>query len=255
MGFGGGGSSQLANHVHNSVPLQGGPLDFKNDTIAGMSAGSVVYSDGVALQELLKPAVPTGETLTYPALATAPTWASAGGGVWEVMYQDYNQAGVDSGFIAAMGEKRWLDIYVSGYWSVGSPTTGPQLQFYDPDGGLSAGTHYTSGGFYNGTFYTTGSGANIPLTFNQAVTADRPFFFNMKVLTSPVGKPAGGACGFSWQGTHRIAPAASYWSGNGVILDGYTDPSEMFCNGIKLVEGNTYQDCMMTILGSGDNTV
>lgn len=226
---------------------------MNNVTQATLSAGDIIYSSGAALQRL--PIGTPAQQLKVNAGATAPEYftPAAAASTWEVLYQNYNQAGVDTGYVD-MGTKRFLDIYVSGYWSVGSTTTGPQLQFYDPDGGLSAGTHYTSAGFYNGTYYTSGSGANIGLTFAQAVTADRPFFFNMKVLTSPVGLPASGACGFSWMGTHRIAPAASYWSGNGVILDGYTNTDEMFCNGIKLVEGNTYQDCLVTILGSGDNT-
>jgi hypothetical protein len=79
MGFGGGGSAGMTAHVHNNVPLQGGPLDFANDTIASLSAGSVTYSDGAALQELVKPAVPAGEVLTFPAAATAPSWQAAGG--------------------------------------------------------------------------------------------------------------------------------------------------------------------------------
>tara|TARA_R110002051_G_scaffold292462_1_gene357250 strand:+ start:1110 stop:2168 length:1059 start_codon:yes stop_codon:yes gene_type:complete len=52
MGFGGGGGGPLPVHVHNSVPLQGGPLDFVNDTIASLTANSMTYSDGAALQEL-----------------------------------------------------------------------------------------------------------------------------------------------------------------------------------------------------------
>ena len=40
MGFGGGGGGGMTNHVHNSVPLQGGPLDFANDTIASLNVGS-----------------------------------------------------------------------------------------------------------------------------------------------------------------------------------------------------------------------
>jgi len=80
MGFGGGGSSSLPNHQHSNVPLTGGPLDLANVTVGSLAAGSVVYSDGAALQELVKPAVPAGEVLSYPALAVAPSWAAAGGG-------------------------------------------------------------------------------------------------------------------------------------------------------------------------------
>lgn len=52
MGFGGGGGGQITNHVHDNTPLQGGPLDFVNTTIASLTANSMTYSDGAALQEL-----------------------------------------------------------------------------------------------------------------------------------------------------------------------------------------------------------
>ena len=62
MSFGGGGGGALPTHVHNAVPLQGGPLDFANDTISSMNAGSTTFSNGAALQELT--IGNAGETLT-----------------------------------------------------------------------------------------------------------------------------------------------------------------------------------------------
>ena len=79
MGFGGGGGGQLTAHVHDNTPLQGGPLNFNNTTIGGMGAGDITFSDGAALQTLVYPAVPAGESLTAVALSTAPTWVAAGG--------------------------------------------------------------------------------------------------------------------------------------------------------------------------------
>ena len=53
MGFNGGGGGQLLNHEHDgTLVADGGPLDFKNVTQSGMSAGSITQSDGVHLQEL-----------------------------------------------------------------------------------------------------------------------------------------------------------------------------------------------------------
>lgn len=77
MGFGGGGSAGMTNHVHNNIPLQGGPLDFANDTIASLNAGSTTFSDGAALQELVigNPA----EVLKVNGGGTAPEWGAAGG--------------------------------------------------------------------------------------------------------------------------------------------------------------------------------
>jgi len=74
MGFGGGGGAQLTNHVHNNTPLQGGPLDFANNTIAGMGVGDITFSDGAALQTLPAPGIPNNEVLTFQPLATAPSW-------------------------------------------------------------------------------------------------------------------------------------------------------------------------------------
>ena len=78
MGFGGGGGGQLTPHVHNSVPLQGGPLDFTNNTIASLTAGSTTFSDGAALQELVI-GNPT-DTLVVNGAGTAPEWGAAAGG-------------------------------------------------------------------------------------------------------------------------------------------------------------------------------
>jgi len=52
MGFGGGGGGALPAHEHTNIALDGGPLDFVNTTIASLSANSMTYSSGAALQEL-----------------------------------------------------------------------------------------------------------------------------------------------------------------------------------------------------------
>lgn len=86
MGFGGGGSSGMTAHVHNNVPLQGGPLDFVNDTVSSMNVGSTTYSNGAALQELV--IGNASEVLAVNAGATAPEWVSAGGGSWTQVFTD-----------------------------------------------------------------------------------------------------------------------------------------------------------------------
>jgi hypothetical protein len=78
MSFGGGGSGAITNHVHDNTPLQGGPLQLAGTTIGSLNQGSITYSDGAALQELVAPGVPAGEVLTFPAAATAPSWQAGG---------------------------------------------------------------------------------------------------------------------------------------------------------------------------------
>ena len=91
MGFGGGGSGgPLTNHVHNNVPLQGGPLDFANDTIASLNAGSTTFSDGAALQELVIGNV--GESMVVNGAGTAPEWGSAAGGGSFVFLESFTAA-------------------------------------------------------------------------------------------------------------------------------------------------------------------
>ena len=88
MGFGGGGSAGMTNHVHNSVPLQGGPLDFANDTIASLNVGSTTFSDGAALQELV--IGNAADTLVVNGAGNAPEWAAPGGGAWVQEGNDIN---------------------------------------------------------------------------------------------------------------------------------------------------------------------
>ena len=78
MSFGGGGGGALPAHVHDNTPLQGGPLNFSNVTIGGMSAGDITYSDGAALQTLAAPGVPNNEVLTFQTAASAPSWQAGG---------------------------------------------------------------------------------------------------------------------------------------------------------------------------------
>ena len=83
MGFGGGGSAGMTAHVHNNVPLQGGPLDFANDTIASLNAGSTTYSNGAALQELV--IGNAGDSMVVNGAGLAPEWAAASGGTYTLL--------------------------------------------------------------------------------------------------------------------------------------------------------------------------
>jgi len=73
LGFGGGGGGALPNHEHTNIALDGGPLDFANTTIASLLNGSITYSDGNALQEL----VIGGAGDALQVTAGAPSWVSA----------------------------------------------------------------------------------------------------------------------------------------------------------------------------------
>jgi len=70
MSFGGGGGGALPNHEHTNIALDGGPLDFVNTTIASLTASSMTYSDGAALQELTIGA----DAQVLGVSGGAPTW-------------------------------------------------------------------------------------------------------------------------------------------------------------------------------------
>ena len=91
MGFSGGGSNVLKPHTHDGTVAQdGGALNMDNVTQASLTAGDIVYSDGVHLQRLAYPGAPAGEALTAVAASSAPSWAAAGGAALELI--DYTAA-------------------------------------------------------------------------------------------------------------------------------------------------------------------
>ena len=97
MGFSGGGGGQTLPHTHDSnIVNDGGALQFNNVTQGSMAAGDITYSDGNHLQVLTYPAIPAGETLSAPALSTAPSWAAASGA------SGWTNEGGDSGDKAAL---------------------------------------------------------------------------------------------------------------------------------------------------------
>jgi len=74
MGFSGGGSNILKNHTHDSGILQdGGNLNMQGVTQGNMSTGSMPYSDGANLQELVKGV--DGQTMQLSG--GFPSWQTA----------------------------------------------------------------------------------------------------------------------------------------------------------------------------------
>ena len=83
MGFSGGGSNITKPHTHDSNIVQDGGSLAANVTQFGLSAGSILYSDGANIQELAVGSA--SDTLTVNGAATAPEWAAAGGSVYQLV--------------------------------------------------------------------------------------------------------------------------------------------------------------------------
>jgi len=148
MGFSGGGSNVLLPHTHDGrVSQDGGPLNFSNITQSQSAAGEVFYSDGTALQQLVYPAVPAGETLTAAAASTAPSWvapAGPGASAWTILGQ--TTLGVAAGSMDVtwtLAEvKDFLQIYA--WTGDGGGTIRRYLCFYDSAGNVDIGNNYAA---------------------------------------------------------------------------------------------------------------
>jgi len=95
MGFSGGGSNVTKPHTHDSTIVQDGGSLAANVTQFGLSAGSILYSDGSNIQELGVGSA--SDALVVNGGATAPEWAAASSGAWtQEGYQ------TESGFVATL---------------------------------------------------------------------------------------------------------------------------------------------------------
>ena len=82
MGFSGGGSNVLKPHTHDgTISQDGGALNMDNVTQASLTAGDLVYSDGVHLQRLAIGG--SGQSLT--SSGSAPQWSAASSAALEVL--------------------------------------------------------------------------------------------------------------------------------------------------------------------------
>ena len=77
MGFSGGSSNVTKAHTHDSTIVQDGGSLAANVTQFGLSAGSILYSDGSNIQELAVGSA--SDALVVNGAATAPEWGSGGG--------------------------------------------------------------------------------------------------------------------------------------------------------------------------------
>ena len=83
MGFSGGGSSQTKPHTHDSLVVNdGGSLNFDNVTQGSLTAGDITYSDGTHLQRL---AIGNPADQLVVSGGNIPSWASAGGSVYQLV--------------------------------------------------------------------------------------------------------------------------------------------------------------------------
>ena len=213
MAFGGGGGGQITNHVHDNTPLQGGPLDMAGTTIGSLNQGSITYSDGAALQELISPAVPAGEVLTFAPAATAPSW-SAGGGGGSYNFKEAFTLGADNTTFEwiftnpyVYNDFEELQIrFNCGVTGVAGSGMGLALQMgFNGSGGAYETTNYLYSAFYN---------SGPAQGYNNDIGLGNPA---MKILASNADIGAGIHAGNTLQGVLRFTDSPLIDSDGGWI--------------------------------------
>lgn len=101
MGFSGGGAGVLTNHTHDTAVTNDGGALAANATMFGLSAGSVLFSDGSNIQELGVGSA--SDVLAVNGAANAPEWTTpaGGGGTTFFSYNTTNFGGTSSTYFAA----------------------------------------------------------------------------------------------------------------------------------------------------------
>jgi len=145
MSFGGGGGGALPNHEHTNIALDGGPLDFVNTTIASLSAGSVTYSSGAALQELTI----GGAGTVLGSTGVAPAWiANTANPLIKVTktFADIVLAGT------------YMDIYTLPQDAAAVNIWADITTAFDLSTGVTIGDSLDDNGFAEATDWTAGTG-------------------------------------------------------------------------------------------------
>jgi len=241
MGFGGGGSAGMTNHVHNNVPLQGGPLDFANDTIASLNLGSTTFSNGAALQELVigNPA----DTLIVNAGGTAPEWSAAApaSSTW-TMIDEQTAAGTSADTGAHADCDNYQELEFNCFF-IATDTNDIELQFYDVSNNLITSAHYQINGTYGGVAFQNNDTTGAQLTNGVAIGTE-----GVNVQVRIFNKKGAGVTG----GSYSVATFGSGGSGSiynrgmGACGVGSSCPA---VRGFKIIS-NTMTNAYWNLLGA-----
>ena len=249
MAFGGGGGGQLTPHVHNSVPLQGGPLDFTNNTIASLTAGSTTFSDGAALQELV--IGNAGDSMVVNGAGTAPEWGSGGGAAYSLLGSQRltgDASTLSVSFAAQTGDTTGSVICFYNLLSLAaSPYTQTEITVNNISGGSPSYTtqfcRMTSGG---GNF-TSDSGTNhILLPTGQRVTSG-----SIEFTSSTPQQVATGDTAIGYNGCDRGESAGrGFTTYGGTLAAGITDLTEITSVELNATSGNWGIGSQMSVFAS-----
>ena len=203
MGFSGGGSNVLKPHTHDGTVVQdGGSLNMNNVTQASLTAGDIVYSDGVHLQRL---ALGTpAQQIQVNAGATAPEYFTAGGAssTW-TMIDEQTAAGTSADTGAHADCDNYQELAFNCFF-LATDTNDVELQWYDVSNNLITAS-YSINGTYGGVAFQNNFAVGAELTNGTAIATE-----GVNVQVRIFNKKAAGVTG----GSYSIATYASGGSGS-----------------------------------------
>jgi len=219
MGFGGGGGGALPNHEHTNIALDGGPLDFVNTTIASLTANSMTYSDGAALQELTIGA----DAQVLGVSGGSPSWITNTSNPLVKVTKTFSD-------IAALE----MDVYTLPQDSALVNVWADITTAFDVSTGVTIGDAGDDNGFQEATDWTAGTGLT-DATRGAYVT-------NFKTMRSTSGNTDIKAYNFSAAASALVkdaqATATDAASGTTITNSGFTVAAN--ANRILIVSANIY---------------
>ena len=204
MGFSGGGSNVLKPHTHDGTVVQdGGSLNMNNVTQASLTAGDIVYSDGVHLQRLAI-GTPT-QQIQVNAGATAPEYFTPAGGAstW-TMIDEQTAAGTSADTGAHADCDNYQELVFNCFF-IATNTNDIELQWYDVSNNLVTSAHYQINGTYGGVAFQNNDTTGAQLTNGTAIATE-----GVNVQVRIFNKKGAGTTG----GSYSVATYGSGGSGS-----------------------------------------
>ena len=212
MSFGGGGGGQLTAHTHDpAIPLDGGAL-AANATSFGLTAGSILYSDGVNIEEL-----PVGlEFSTLTVSSGVPSWSPS----VTTYLQDQRNNASDPSSTSIISER----ITDSSSLLFGKTISDVKLYLYNPLSNTGTATCglFSSAGVLKHTFWTIDM-ATLPTTDTGLQQGTMIPYTSLTIAGDCIGIKTDSASTIKCpvQLTDVFDGTASTWANNGVPNTSY----------------------------------
>lgn len=260
MGFAGGGGGVLTNHTHDTAVTNDGGALAANATMFGLSAGSLLYSDGSNIQELGVGSAT--DSLVVNAGATAPEWATAAGAGGNYSFiETITQASDSEKFLATLAtDYLYADfshLVMTGNFKsrcAANYTVGLQMRLshsagegLDTSGYFNTGIYFNQADGLNSVFWssnagqplytdtTTGQGINDAMTINfqvdfyNNVMTDGSYLLKPFFYQSCVNSFNGYQSGFGYhESTTGHAPSALHEFEFAFFNNDYTKPTGVY---------------------------